>query len=81
MVFSHPLARGAKVWTANLEDGQIKRILVIVTNAELDANSGKYKADTIERLNVAARDFLRETGTADGFLLANRMRDWQKPQF
>jgi len=81
MLFSHPLARGAKVWTANLEDGQVKRILVIVTNAELDRNSGKYKSENIERLSIAARDFLRETNAADGFLLANRMRDWQKPQF
>ncbi len=80
MLFSHPLARGAKVWTASLDDGQVKRILVIVTNAELDANSNKFNVENIERLNGAARDFLRETGAADGFLLANRMRDWQKPQ-
>lgn len=80
MLFSHPLARGAKVWNANLEDGQTKRILVIVTNAELDANSDKFKSEIIERLTSAAREFLRETDAADGFLLANRMRDWQKPQ-
>jgi len=80
MLFSHPLARGAKVWNAKLEDGQMKRILVIVTNAELDARSHKFKSENIERLNSAAREFLRKTGAADGFLLANRMRDWQKPQ-
>ncbi len=77
-LFSHPLARGARVWTANMEDGHVKRILVIVTNAELDSGSGKYKADIIDRLNLAARDYIRETNAADGFLLANRMRDWQK---
>ena len=80
MLFSHPLARGAKVWNASLEDGLVKRILVIVTNAELDSNSEKFNSDNIERLSSAAREFLRETGAADGFLLANRMRDWQKPQ-
>lgn len=80
MLFSHPLARGAKVWTASLEDGQVKRILVIVTNAELDVKSKKYNAENIERLDIAARSFLKETGAADGYLMANRMRDWQKPQ-
>ena len=35
MDFSHPLARGAKVWTAQLADGGTRRILVIVTNAVL----------------------------------------------
>ena len=79
MVFSHPLARGAKVWIASLEGGNAKRILVIVTNAELDRDSRKYKPENIERLSDAARDFLKETGVADGFLLANRMRDWKKP--
>jgi|GEM_PF-2761211 len=81
MFFSHPLARGAKVWTANMEDGQSKRILVVVTNAELDCNSRKYNSENIERLSLAAKDFLQETNVADGFLLANRMRDWPKPQF
>ena len=80
MIFSHPLARGAKVWTANLDGGQTRRILVIVTNAELDRESHKYKPENIERLSVAARDFLQETGAAEGFLLANRMRDWQKQE-
>ena len=32
--FSHPLARGAKVWSATMEDGTERRILVIVTTIE-----------------------------------------------
>jgi hypothetical protein len=80
MLFTHPLARAANVWTADLGDGITKRILVIVTNAELDKDSRKYKPDNIARLSDAAREFLNETNSADGFLLANRMRDWPKPE-
>ncbi len=80
MLFTHPLARGAKVWSANFEGGESKRILVIVTSAELEPGSRKYKPEHIERLSEAARDFIKETGAADGFLFANRMRDWEKPQ-
>lgn len=80
MIFTHPLARAANILTADLGDGLTKRILVIVTNAELDQSSRKYKPDNIERLSEAAREFLQETSSADGFLLANRMRDWPKPE-
>ena len=80
MVFTHPLARGAKVWSANLAGGDTKRVLVIVTSAELDPSNRKYKPEHIDRLSEAARDYLKETGAAEGFLLANRMRDWEKAQ-
>ena len=80
MVFTHPLARGAKVWSANLVGGETKRILVIVTSAELDPSNRKYKPEHIDRLSEAAREYLKETGAAEGFLFANRMRDWEKPQ-
>jgi len=36
MAFSHPLARGAKVWTAKTHDGNEQRVLVIVTTIPLD---------------------------------------------
>ncbi|WP_363346533.1 hypothetical protein [Methylocystis echinoides] len=77
MDFIHPLARGAKVWKAQLESGEAKRILVIVTNAELNPESKKYNAQTVDRLTAAAEEFLQESGEADGFLLANRLRDWE----
>ncbi len=77
MNFTHPLARGAKVWTAKLADGETRRILVIVTNAALDPESKNYNPQTIDRLTAAAEDFLGETGAADGYLFANRLRDWE----
>jgi hypothetical protein len=60
--------------------GETKRILVVVTSAELDPSNRKYKPEHIDRLTEAARDYLKETGAAEGFLFANRMRDWEKPQ-
>lgn len=77
MDFIHPLARGAKVWTAHFGKGETKRILVIVTNAELDSESEKYNPQTVDRLTAAAEDFLQESGAADGYILANRLRDWE----
>ncbi len=77
MDFTHPLARGAKVWTANLANGDAKRILVIVTNAELNPESKRYNPETIGRLTSAVEEYLRESGEADGFLFANRLRDWE----
>ena len=76
MDFSHPLARGAKVAVAKLHDGTEQRLLVIVTTAELDSNSHKFKKKTIERLSDAAKDFISTTSVADGFVLINRLRDW-----
>jgi hypothetical protein len=77
MDFTHPLARGAKVWTATLGNGETRRILVIVTNATLDTGAKKYNPQTIERLTTAAEEFLAESGAADGYLFANRLRDWE----
>ncbi|MGJ0508789.1 MAG: hypothetical protein ACR652_17010 [Methylocystis sp.] len=77
MDFIHPLARGAKVWTASLNTGETRRILVIVTNAELDPAKKKYKPDLIAQLTTAAQEFLADSNEADGFLLANRLRDWE----
>src|SRR5512139_3687840 len=77
MDFSHPLARGAKVWTAQLADGGTRRILVIVTNAVLDPAKKKFNPEHIARLTTAAQEFLQDSGEADGFLFANRMRDWE----
>ncbi|MEK4035489.1 hypothetical protein WOA01_22020 [Methylocystis sp. IM2] len=77
MEFTHPLARGAKVWTAQLGNGETRRILVIVTNAALDPENKRHNSETIERLTAAAQDYLEDTREADGFLLANRLRDWE----
>lgn len=80
MDFSHPLARGAKVWTAQLAGGETRRILVIVTNAVLDPEKKKFNPEHIARLTTAAQEYIHDSGEADGFLFANRMRDWGSPK-
>lgn len=77
MDFSHPLARGAKVWTARLRTGEARKILIIVTNAELNAQKKKYNPDNVARLTDAAEAFLEENPDIDGYVLANRLRDWE----
>ncbi len=78
MAFVHPLARGAKVWTARNPDDSEQRILVIVTTLPLDATQKGYKKSLIERLSRAAREHLAETKEAGSFVLINRLRDWKR---
>ena len=77
MAFSHPLARGAKVWTAKSFDGVDQRILVIVTTIPLEPNDKGYKKLLVERLSRAARDYLADSDEAASFLLVPRLRDWK----
>ena len=60
MAFSHPLARGAKVWTAKTHDGEEQRVLVIITTIPLEPDEKGYKKSLVERLSRAARDHLAE---------------------
>jgi hypothetical protein len=77
MGFIHPLARGAKIWTARNQDDGEQRILVIVTTIPLDASQRRYKKSLVERLSRAARDYLAESKEAGSFVLINRLRDWK----
>jgi hypothetical protein len=77
MAFSHPLARGAKVWTAKAQDGSEQRVLVIITTIPLEPNDKDYKKSLVERLSRAARDYLADSNEASSFMLASRMRDWK----
>jgi hypothetical protein len=77
MAFSHPLARGAKVWTAKTHDGEEQRVLVIITTIPLEPDEKGYKKSLVERLSRAARDHLAESNEAASFLLMSRMRDWK----
>jgi len=43
MTFSHPLARGAAIFTANDSDGNKHHVLAVVTTLELDAEHHNYK--------------------------------------
>jgi hypothetical protein len=76
MAFSHPLARGAKVWIAKAHDGSEQRVLVVITTIPLDPGEKGYKKSLVERLSRAARDYLAESNEAASFMLMHRLRDW-----
>ena len=76
MIFSHPLARRASVFTAKNSDGSEYRVLAIVTTLELDPKSQNYKRLFVEKLSRAARDYLADSEEAAAFALRNRPRDW-----
>ena len=77
MQFSHPLARGAKVWPSVLGDQMPKRLLVIVTTLELAADHKRFKKEKVDRLHEAATEWLTQYPTeAEGYLLMNRFKDW-----
>lgn len=77
MAFSHPLARGAKVWTAKAPDGAEQRVLVIVTTIPLEPGDKAYKKSLVERLSRAAHDYLVDSHEASSFVLISRLRDWK----
>ena len=68
MAFSHPLARGAKVWTAKAHDGGEQRVLVIVTTIPLEPGDKGYKKSLVERLSRAAQ---RLSGRLEGSRLVH----------
>jgi hypothetical protein len=76
MSFSHPLARGAKVWTAKTHDGSEQRVLVIVTTIPLEPNEKGYRKSLVERLSRAAREHLASSNEAASFMLIPRLREW-----
>jgi hypothetical protein len=79
MTFSHPLARTAKVFAAHSLDGTELQTLVIVTTAELDPKSPRYKRGLVARLSAAARDYVSKSDHVTAFVLMNRPKDWLRP--
>ena len=77
MTFTHPAARGAKVWTAKLKSGETKNLLIVMTNAELNAEKKRYNGQVVEKLVDAIEEYLQGNDDVDGYVLANRMRDWE----
>ena len=77
MTFTHPAARGAKVWTAKLKSGETKHLLIVMTNAELNAEKKRYNGQVVEKLVDAIEEYLQGNDEVDGYVLANRMRDWE----
>ncbi len=78
MTFSHPLAHSAKVFAAHSQDGREQQILVIVTTAELDPQSGRHKKGIVEKLSGAARDYMAKSAHVTAFLLMNQPKDWRQ---
>ena len=76
MEFSHPLARGARVWPLKHRDGADQHLLVILTTLVLDPKSERYRPKMVERLSRAAQEFIAELPDLAGFSLINRFRDW-----
>ena len=81
MIFSHPLARSASVFTAKNHDGTAYRVLAIVTTLELDPKSQNYKKRFVEKLSRAANGYLAGSDEATAFVLMNRPRDWGAHSF
>jgi hypothetical protein len=74
MPFTHPLARAARAWAG---PHRRQRTLVIVTTLALDSKSKRYKKALVDQLASAADEYLTANPKeASGFILINRMRDW-----
>ena len=79
MKFSHPLARAARVWPVTIKDDSVQSILVVVTTLALEPESKRYKKNLVIRLSDAAREYLSANpALASGFVLMNRLRDWDE---
>jgi hypothetical protein len=76
-VFSHPLARAARVWRAERPDGSEQRVLVVVTTLELDPNNNRYKAKLVEELKRAAKEHLEQSSEAASFVIMNPLSQWR----
>ncbi len=76
MSFSHPLARAAHVWRANV--GGPRRILIVVTTLELDPHHKRFKQQMVDGLSSAADEFVTASDDLDGYCLINRLREWNK---
>jgi hypothetical protein len=79
MTFAHPLARSAKVFTAQTLDGQERQILAVITTIELDPKNERYKKGLIDKLSAAARDYLAKSDHVKEFVLMTRPKDWRQP--
>jgi hypothetical protein len=76
MSFRHLLARAAKVWTAIDRRGHEHRVLAIITTIPLNRTHESHKKILVERLSLAAKEYLTATSEATSFVLVNRLRDW-----
>ena len=76
-MFSHPLARAARIWHAERHDGSKERVLVIVTTMELDRKKKRHKAKLAEKLGRAAQEYLAQSSEATSFVIMNPPHYWR----
>jgi hypothetical protein len=76
-MFSHPLARAARISHAETPDGSKERVLVIVTTMELDPKKNRYKAKLAEKLSRAAEEYLARSSEATSFVIMNPLSYWR----
>ena len=76
-MFSHPLARTARIWHAERHDGSKERVLVIVTTMELDPKKKRYKAKLAEKLDCAAKEYLAQSPEATSFIIMSPLSHWR----
>jgi hypothetical protein len=74
--FKHPLARRAKVWVAQDRDRGERNLLVVVTTLVLDAAHKSFNSESIARLKGAIGEFMAETPEIAGYVMINRLKDW-----
>ena len=76
-MFSHPLARDAKVWRTAGFEGEVRPLLVVITTLELDPNHKKFRAEKVDHLRGAAKQWLgAHPDVANDVLLMNRPKTW-----
>ena len=79
MTFHHPDARDAKVWQTGGVKGKAKRLLVVITELELDKDHKKFDAKKIEGLCEAAKEWIgAHTTDATDYLLMTRPKMWDE---
>ena len=76
-LFKHPLARKATLARAHRRDGSEVVALLIVTTLDLDPASPGHKADKVERLHAAARDYLAQHPEIQSYSILARPKDWK----
>jgi len=76
MSFSHPLARAAQVWQANVSGP--RKILVVVTTLELNPHHKGFKGKLVAGLSSAVDEFVAASDDLDGYCLINRLREWNR---
>jgi hypothetical protein len=64
-------SREARVWHAEGCDGSKRRVLVVVATMELDPKNNRYKAQLVEKLARAVKEYLEQSFRAASFVMVN----------